>query len=318
MFENLRRVVVGVISASDGNIWLAKRQAHQSQGSLWEFPGGKIEPGEGAMEALQRELYEELALQVNPADCRRLIEIPWRYQEGGVRLEVWRVERYQGEPQGREGQRLQAVPISALGEYPFPAANRAIISALQLGERILITPEPPESADKWPDYWQLLQQQMARRQIATAILRANTVTGVEAYRRWAELGAQLLRVAQPDRVLLRYGEAPLAVETGRHLTSVEVVGLNRRPEESWLGASCHTLAEAERAVSLGVDYILLSPVLPTQSHPGAITLGWQRFGEICRQLPLPVYALGGLTESDLPKVREAGGQGVAAIRGWSI
>jgi 8-oxo-dGTP diphosphatase len=69
--------------------------------------------------------------------------------------------------------------------------------------------------------------------------------------------------------------------------------------------------QAER---IGADFITLSPVLPTDSHPGAETLGWDAFAEVVNRINLPVYALGGLGEKDLETAWSKGAHGVAAIR----
>ena len=82
-----------------------------------------------------------------------------------------------------------------------------------------------------------------------------------------------------------------------------------------VGASCHNAAELDRAQSLGLDYALLSPVLPTASHPGAAPLGWEKFAELVERTALPVYALGGMTQRHIAVARQCGGQGIAAIGG---
>jgi len=80
-------------------------------------------------------------------------------------------------------------------------------------------------------------------------------------------------------------------------------------------ASCHDEAELARAVELGVDFVVLGPVLPTPSHATARPLGWTRFEELSRGMPLPVYALGGLNRADLEQAMRHGAHGVALRRG---
>ncbi len=127
------RVAVGVICDSDQNILIARRPAHLHQGGLWEFPGGKIEAGESLSQALVRELREELGITVDPQACQRLVNIDHDYGDKAVRLEVCWVRSFEGEPEGREGQPLRWVPKSTLADYPFPAANQAIIRAVTAG-----------------------------------------------------------------------------------------------------------------------------------------------------------------------------------------
>lgn len=107
---------------------------------------------------------------------------------------------------------------------------------------------------------------------------------------------------------------------GLHLKS----GLERPhlpPEirsRSWLGRSCHTRADLETAEQEGMDYVFLSPVLPTPTHPGRPVLGIEGLSQLCAATPLPVFALGGITPEDLPMCRAAGAYGVAAIRSFSL
>ena len=85
-----------------------------------------------------------------------------------------------------------------------------------------------------------------------------------------------------------------------------------------MAASCHGAADLRRAERIGADFAVLSPVLPTASHPGAETLGWARFAELADAARIPVYALGGMNPGHLPQAWRCGAQGIAGIRGlWS-
>jgi 8-oxo-dGTP diphosphatase len=83
-----------------------------------------------------------------------------------------------------------------------------------------------------------------------------------------------------------------------------------------LAASCHNQQELQHAQAIGVDFVVLAPVLKTQSHPDTPPLGWARFAELVENCVVPVYALGGMTMHDVVKARQAGGQGIAAIRAF--
>jgi 8-oxo-dGTP diphosphatase len=111
---------------------------------------------------------------------------------------------------------------------------------------------------------------------------------------------------------------PAVVESvgayGVHLDSGRLQSLAERPNVKWVSASCHSLEQMQQARKLGADFMLLSPVAATASHPDAAPLGWQRFAELTEQASCPVYALGGMTPADLPQAFAHGGQGVAAIR----
>ncbi len=121
-------VVVGIIINKDDQILIAKRASHQHQGDKWEFPGGKVEEGETPQQALQRELKEELGIDIKSAN--QLIEIKHQYSDKAVLLDVYEVRKWQGEAVGREGQPLRWVDRSDLKLYDFPAANAEILSSL--------------------------------------------------------------------------------------------------------------------------------------------------------------------------------------------
>ena len=120
------KVAAGVIER-DGQVLVTQRAAKAHQGGLWEFPGGKLESGESAEQALIRELAEELNIQVTQQ--APLIEISHDYGDKQVRLFVSVVRAFEGEPQGMEGQPMQWVAAADLNTLSFPAANLPIIQA---------------------------------------------------------------------------------------------------------------------------------------------------------------------------------------------
>ena len=103
---------------------------------------------------------------------------------------------------------------------------------------------------------------------------------------------------------------------GLHLTARSLASAAARPEFEWVGASCHTRADLEKAAGLELDYALLGAVQPTLSHPERNALGWPAFTEMIARLPLPVFALGGLGAGDLGCAKAAGAHGVAGIRAF--
>ncbi len=305
-------VAAAVIVGESGKILIAQRPRHLHQGGLWEFPGGKLEPGEDAEQALHRELREELGITVQQG--RPLIRIRHRYPEHKVLLDVWRVTGYRGEPGGREGQALRWVAPEQLPDYPVPAANRAVVAAARLPGRCLVTPEPPADAAK---FLSRLEQSL-KRGIRLIQLRAKGVDE-RSYRSLARRVAALAH-GHGARVLLN-ADPRLAVELGAdgvHLTSRRLLSLQQRPlpRSSWVAASCHDERELEHAARIGVDFALLGPVRPTASHPDARVLGWERFFRLVEEARLPVFALGGVGEEQLERARSCGAQGIAAIRAF--
>ncbi|WP_175772862.1 thiamine phosphate synthase [Paraburkholderia phenazinium] len=103
---------------------------------------------------------------------------------------------------------------------------------------------------------------------------------------------------------------------GVHMTSAELMKCASSDLSSNLliSAACHNEREVLHAKDLGIDFVTVSPVLPTASHPGAPALGWQRFAEVASCATMPVFALGGLTDTDLNLAISNGAHGIAAIR----
>lgn len=122
-------VVAGIIFNDDRtSVLLALRKPEQHQGGLWEFPGGKQEPGENQQAALERELLEEIAIQALELEFRRSIE--HTYDDKAVRLHFWNVLSFRGEARGKESQVLKWVPCTDLSDFAFPAANQPIVDEL--------------------------------------------------------------------------------------------------------------------------------------------------------------------------------------------
>lgn len=303
-------VVAAALLDSAGRLLIAKRPDSAHLGGLWELPGGKIEAGETAADALSRELDEEIGIR--PIAARPLISLQHDYPEKRVRLQFWRVERFDGEPHGREGQPIRWVTLEELSNYPIPEANRPVIAALSLPDRYLISGEYDSGGQFLARLEDALASGIRLLQIRDRTERLPGLSDevVEsAIRRCHQQGGRVLINSDPERAM-RLGADGVQLN-GKQLKSIE-----RPPALPLVAASCHDPAELARAEALGLDFALLSPVLPTQSHPGAATLGWARFGDWVANCRIPVYALGGVGESHLPTSWEHGAQGVAAIRAF--
>jgi 8-oxo-dGTP diphosphatase len=305
-------VAAGVILNESGQILIAQRPDHLHQGGLWEFPGGKLEAGETPRQALDRELQEELDIQVERASP--LMTLRHDYPDRRVRLHVWRVERFSGTPQGLQGQPITWVSRSDLPGYEFPAANGPIVTAARLPDRYAIVDGPGEDGE---DFLAKFEEH-ANRGIEMVRLRASRLRSAD-YLALAQQAASVCR--ERGIALLVNGPASLAEATGAtglHLRSDELMALSRRPAgfAHWVAASCHDAAQIEHAGRIGVDFVVLGPVLPTATHPEVPPLGWGRFARLVEAARLPVFALGGLSESHMDEARQSGAQGVAGIRGW--
>lgn len=120
-------VAVGLV-VRDGQVLIAKRQDHQHQGGLWEFPGGKVEVGETTPQALVREFQEEVGLILDPEQMSPLMELPFDYGDKTVLLDTWVCHGSEGVARGCEGQLVQWVAVDELDGYTFPEANTELIS----------------------------------------------------------------------------------------------------------------------------------------------------------------------------------------------
>jgi len=122
-------VAVAILLSDEQKILTSWRQPHQHQGGLWEFPGGKRESEETMLDALKREILEEIGVRVEQAEP--FVRIDHDYGDKQVSLDVWLVSQFSGEPSGREGQPLRWQAVDELQADEFPAANVAIIDALK-------------------------------------------------------------------------------------------------------------------------------------------------------------------------------------------
>jgi 8-oxo-dGTP diphosphatase len=304
-------VAAGAVVDARGATLIARRPDHAHQGGLWEFPGGKVEPGETVEGALARELHEEIG--ITPERLRPLIRVHFDYSGRRVLLDVWRVEAFRGRAHGREGQPVRWVLPEELVGYRFPAANRPIVTALRLPVRYLITPEP---RPPFEPFLRGLERALSDG-VRLVQLRAKALPRGE-----------FLALAADCRDLCRHHRARLLLNTdpkdacalaadGVHLTAARLRALRGRPlaGDQWIGASCHTRSELEHARQVGVDFAVVAPVLATPSHPGAPVLGWTGLRALTEEALFPVYALGGMGPEHLATAYAHGAQGIAGISG---
>ena len=121
--------VVAAIIIKDQKILIAQRPAGKHKGGYWEFPGGKIEKGETAEQALCREIKEEIDIDISAT--RSFTEIHFNYPEKSVHLQFFEVTAFSGKPKGLEGQLIRWVSRAELLDYQFPEANLVVVSKLQ-------------------------------------------------------------------------------------------------------------------------------------------------------------------------------------------
>jgi mutator protein MutT len=127
-------VVAAAVTDADGRVLIAQRPPGKHMAGSWEFPGGKLEPGESRAEGLSRELKEELGITIR---CPRpLIRVRHTYPYGEVLIDMWVVSRYDGEPRGLDGQALRWCSQAEFVEVDLLPADKPIVAALRLPERL--------------------------------------------------------------------------------------------------------------------------------------------------------------------------------------
>lgn len=293
---------------SYGSFLLAQRPEGKSYAGFWEFPGGKVEGGETLLHALERELHEELGIKIATA-------YPWLtclhvYPHATVRLNFFRITAWQGELHGKENQLLSWQTPANLTVSPMLPANTFVLRALQLPPVYAISNVAELGSENFMERLQLaLENGLRLVQVREPGLSR------EAMR---ELSLRVVKLAHTygAQVLIN-GDIELASEVGAngvHLNSAQLAACKLRPSLTWCAASCHNAEEVQRANSLGFDFVVLSPVLPTRSHPGAAHLGWQAFAKMAENSAIPVYALGGLCCDDMEIAWQHGAHGIALLR----
>jgi 8-oxo-dGTP diphosphatase len=314
-------VAVGVICRKN-YILISKRAENTHQGNLWEFPGGKVESDETTFQALYRELEEELGIRIEQAEP--LISIPFSYPAKNdqlaavnVLLDVWLVSSFSGRPYGKEKQPIKWVDRNQLGNFSFPQANHNIIRALFLPNSYLITPDSNISTEKTKQAFINRFKQLCIQGYLLIQLRFKKYTLDESVLQ------ELNQIADNYQVKLQFNSSSLTTYNlncshfGIHLTSSELhtdklISL-RKQYNGYFSASCHNEDDVLKANALLLDFITISPVNQTNSHPDAKTLGWKPFEQLSSLAQMPVYALGGMSLDDMDIAKRSGAQGIAAI-----
>ena len=302
-------VAVGVVKNSHQKILISERPASKTHGGCWEFPGGKIKPGETVIDALSRELYEELNLTLE--DSRRLITIRHNYDEYPVKLDVRLVHSWHGSIHGREGQAFKWVDINRLSEFTYPAANNYILSALSLPELYFITPEAELFREGFLDKCEkiikagcrMIQFRCKSRPFTDSRTIFNSLLKI-----CSKNNCKLLLNSTPE-------EALNAGASGCHLSSSNLMKYQCRalPHGFILGGSCHNIEELNHAEEMKLDFVVLGSVYATASHHDSGCLGWDGFQKLAAQTNLPVYAIGGMQMKEMETAWDYGAQGLASI-----
>jgi len=306
-------VAVAVIRDEYGRLLIAKRHEFQDQGGLWEFPGGKLKQGEHVIDALQREIKEETSLELKY--FRPLLKTEHTYPNKTVLLDVWLAGGVQSkDAKGREGQEVKWVNSSELDRYKYPAANYQIIDALTFPKLHVITGQFENSTE-------FSHRMMTALQHGCGLVQLRSK--MDCNESYFELSVRARLLCKQHRAKLMLNipidEFNYHSADGVHLTSDVLMSLSLQDliplyqQGKLVSASTHNQKEIDKANELLLDYIFLSPVNATNSHPDATPLGWEQFTRLSESAQCAVYALGGVSKDDINKTLNAGGIGIAAI-----
>ena len=307
--RKVTEVAVGVLLRPDDAVLLADRPSGKPYAGYWEFPGGKIEPGETVEHALARELHEELGIDIGPADP--WVTFEFDYPHAFVRLHFCRVRRWHGTPHGREGQRLRF--FGPREEHPAPLLPAAVpalrwlaLPELAAETRLDALPAPALLAAADAAFAQGVRLLLLR---APMDGPAGMTTSLPALA--AAFGARAQAHAARLIVDDTLAAAGFDRADGVHLSVAAMGATSARPHSGWLGADIEARHALEQAARTGVDYGVSAAVLPDAAQPSdGPFLGWHGFAALARHAPLPVYARGGLARDDIERAQRAGAHGV--------
>jgi len=304
------------------SVLLSQRLEGKHLAGCWEFPGGKVDADESDADALARELSEELGIVVHR--CEPWTTLTHHYPEKTVVLKIRRVLEWSGVPSGKEGQNIQWVPWALVPERPMPAADRSLLKVFGMSPFSMMVP-PREAADGPSNQIDWLLERLAW------IDRTKWAASPWWFywslhdRPWKdaeiECVSKAIDLAKADgHVVMIKGPIALAEQLGAdgiHLDVADAKHCKQRPVGwKWVSMACHDEQSLLHAGRMGADFVTLSPLRKTPSHPGQSGLGGEQFQTLIRHAPVPVMALGGLGLEDLDWVRSLGGFGVASLKGF--
>jgi len=299
-------VVVGVIRNNSKEIFNTKRMKKQFMSGYWELPGGKVENGEKHSSAIERELYEEIGIKIEK--CSLFQTIQQQYPGKTINLSVYVIEKYSGTPVGKEGQDYLWGSIDKLEKYKLLPTMWKIFKRLSLPTYYWITPDNHKSNS-------VLEQCNQRFVEGVKIIQLRSKSQlkeayIEKFYKLCQLNQSKLILNMPH---ISFDEPC----DGWHLTSNKLMSSSKKqfPDHKLIGASAHNMEEVMQAEKILVDYVSLSPINKTLSHPETEPLGWERASQIISQCQIPVYLLGGMEKDFMEKALIIGAQGIAGIRG---
>lgn len=283
------RVAAAVIRREDGAVLLARRHPEAHQGGLWEFPGGKLEPSERVVDALAREISEELGIEIDGAIP--LIRVRHAYPDKLVDIATLEVRAWRGEAHGREGQLVRWVMPGELAGYRFPAANLPILAAALLPRVAVLVDVASDNAEG------CLGEVDACLAAGAGLVRLRLAASVSGGAH--ALGRELVTLChRRGALLLLEGRAPDAIAIGAdgvHLAPDTPVTRNSLPPTLRVSVDVGAPGDLARATRLGADFAFAGSIEP------------QVLEELAFEAVLPLYA-------PAPRMAEPASVAVAATQ----
>lgn len=318
-------VAVAVVMRPDGSVLWGSRPEGKPYAGYWEFPGGKVEPGETVWHALVRELHEELGITAVEGGPWFVIEHD--YEHALVRLHLYRVWAFEGEPQSLEGQAFAWDSLQPESLSPILPATEPLLPKLNQAEVLILSQYGMGVAQ----FESCLDSALQKQGRLALIFRENELSGqhvLQAYdhaRAWASSHRVPLSINSATFMrMLESGFQDSGLPVRLHLTEQHLLGgLPASVQSKWVdaglampvSASVHSAQSLSKAFTMNLDFAVLGAVKATESHPGQAGLGWERFEQTVALCRLPVYAIGGLKPADLPEAKRRGAHGIAMITG---
>ncbi|WP_180046619.1 thiamine phosphate synthase [Acinetobacter sp. YH12117] len=274
------------------------REAKQHQGNKHEFPGGKVEQHETPVQACRREVREEVGIDL--IQWHEFDFIRHEYEDVIVNLHVF----HAFVPAALLSDIQQSwtwYKRQDLARLNFPQANQRMLQRLYWPECIKIS-EDLNCLDT-PDTQQLLYWRVAPAPERSIELAEQNIGCLKSLIVNLELWKQLNSVQQVSVAAI-------------HLKQQQCLQLHKGSLQAGQRyiAACHDLESLQHAQNIGCDAAILSPVLPTASHPDTPALGWAQFQNWAKQVDIPVFALGGMHRQDLAQAQQHHAYGIAGIR----
>ena len=303
--HKITEVVAGILINSKNEVLISQRLISQPWPGYWEFPGGKVEPNESLDQCLSRELFEEISIK--PISYTEWITREFFQDKRVIRITFFKITRWTGEIQKKEVNDYKWINVENINSWPkkILPKNIYILKALSLPPYYLITNflEDEKSIKKAinsKDIW------IQFREPLLPIDKLNYFY-------------EFLMKKCASKILINSRHKNLINNNGIHYTSTDLNKVKKLDKNIINGASVHSLDELKLANKLGFDFVVLSQIKKTLSHPGRDGMGWNKFKEIVNHSDIPVYALGGLSLSDLADAQKNGAVGISSQReGWKL